>query len=86
MDVVLPQVLHHRVPAFLAPLQRARQRAAAVMVQLRNLLTQPAMNYDMVSASPASAALVQAMTDYHGMSPDTMLVTVPGGMAALTQW
>ncbi|QNP47505.1 DUF1631 family protein [Diaphorobacter aerolatus] len=70
---------------FLAPLQRARQRAAAVMVQLRNLLTQPAMNYDMVNAPPASAALVQAMTNYHAMSPDTMLLTVPGGMAALTK-
>ncbi len=70
---------------FLAPLQRARQRAAAVMVQLRNMLTQPAMNYDMVNAPPASAALVQAMTDYRGMAPDTMLVTMPGGMAALTQ-
>ncbi|MBF5004895.1 DUF1631 family protein [Diaphorobacter caeni] len=70
---------------FLAPLQRARQRAAAVMVQLRNLLTQPTMNYDMVKAPPASAALVQAMTDYRSMAPDTMLVTVPGGMAAMTQ-
>ena len=69
---------------FLAPLQRARQRAAAVMVQLRNLLTQPAMNYDMVKASPASAALVQAMTDYQGIPADTRLLTVPGGMAALT--
>ena len=64
---------------YLAPLQRARQRAAAVMVQLRNLLTQPTMNYDMVNAPPASAALVQAMTDYR-LPPDTMLVTTPGGM------
>jgi len=70
---------------FIAPLQRARQRAAAVMVQLRNMLTQPVMNYDMVNAPPASAALVQAMTDYRNISPDTMLVTVPGGMAAMTQ-
>ncbi len=70
---------------FLAPLQRARQRAAAVMVQLRNLLTQPVMNYDMVKASPASAALVQAMTDFHAMPANTRLVTIPGGMAAMTQ-
>lgn len=63
---------------YLAPLQRARQRAAAVMVQLRNLLTQPVMNYDMVNAPPASAALVQAMAEFQ-VPPETMLLTVPGG-------
>ena len=63
---------------FMVPLLRARQRAQQVMVQLRNLLTQPVMGYDMVNAPPASAALVQALTDYRMPAADTLLLTAPG--------
>src|SRR5574337_141092 len=50
-------------PGFGNPLARARQRAQGVMMQLRRLLTQPAMAFDMVQAPPASAALMHALSD-----------------------
>ncbi|MHA7599217.1 DUF1631 family protein [Alicycliphilus sp. T452] len=46
-----------------SPLVRARQRAQGVLMQLRRLLTQPVVAYDMVQAQPASAALVHALSD-----------------------
>ena len=45
-----------------SPLVRARQRAQGVLMQLRRLLTQPVVAYDMVQPQPASAALVHALS------------------------
>lgn len=51
------------LPLGLAPLARARQRAQGVMVQLRRLLAQPEIGYDVNQAAvaPASAALAHAL-------------------------
>ncbi len=59
----------------LTPLARARQRALSVMGQLRRLLTEPAMGYDMVHAAPASAALAHALA-VHRVQAETYYSTV----------
>ncbi|NMM77207.1 hypothetical protein B2J88_34965 [Rhodococcus sp. SRB_17] len=59
----------------LTPLARARQRALSVMGQLRRLLTEPSMGYDMMHAAPASAALAHALA-VHRVQAETYYSTV----------